>query len=53
MKISIIIPSWNNLEYLKTCIESLLNNSFFENEIIIHVNEGTDGTVEYLTKKNN
>ncbi len=52
MKISIIIPSWNNLEYLKTCIESLLNNSFFENEIIIHVNEGTDGTVEYLTKKN-
>ncbi|MFH1001437.1 MAG: glycosyltransferase [Bacteroidota bacterium] len=52
-KFSIIIPSWNNLDYLKLCISSLRKNSFFDNQIIIAVNEGADGTVGWLeTQKN-
>ncbi len=47
-KFSIIIPTWNNLEYLKLCIKSLRLNSSFDNQIIIAVNEGKDGTVEWL-----
>ena len=47
---SIIIPSWNNLPYLKNCIESLQKNSQFEHQIIVHINEGTDGTLEYVQK---
>ena len=50
--ISIIIPSYNNLKYLKLCIESLEKNSFYKNEILVHVNEGIDGTLDYLNNKN-
>ena len=46
--ISIIIPSFNNLDYLKLCINSLKKNSFYKNEILVHVNEGADGTAKYL-----
>ena len=49
---SIIIPSYNNLDYLKICIESLFKNSFFKNQIIVHLNIGTDGSKEYLKKNN-
>ena len=45
---SIIIPTYNNLEYLKLCLKSIKKNSKFNHEIIIHVNEGTDGTLDYL-----
>jgi len=49
---SIIIPTFNNLNYLKNCIKSIKKNSTFNHEIIPHVNEGKDGTVEYLKKAN-
>ena len=45
---SILIPSFNNLNYLKLCLKSILNNSKKNHEIIIHVNEGSDGTLEYV-----
>ena len=45
---SIIIPTLNNLKYLKVCIESIKKNSFYEHEIIPHVNIGNDGTINYL-----
>ena len=45
---SIIIPTFNNLEYLKKCIESIRKNSFYNHEIIPHVNEGSDGTLDFL-----
>ena len=45
---SILIPSWNNLEYLKLCIISIKKNSQFKHQIIVHVNEGKDGTIEWL-----
>ena len=49
---SIIIPTFNNLEYLKLCIKSIKKNSKFNtHEIIPHVNDGSDGTLNYL--KNN
>jgi len=49
---SIIIPTFNNLDYLKNCIESIKKNSTYHHEIIPHVNEGKDGTIEYLKKVN-
>ena len=48
---SIIIPSWNNLPYLQLCIESIRKNSFYPHQIIVHVNEGADGTKEWLQKQ--
>ena len=49
---SIIIPTFNNVKYLKICIESIKKNSTFNHEIIAHVNLGEDGTKEYLDKEN-
>ena len=45
---SIIIPSLNNLDYLKLCIESINKNSKYKHEIIVHVNIGKDGTIKFL-----
>jgi len=45
---SIIIPSWNSLEYLKICINSILKNSKYPHQIIVHINDGSDGTLEWL-----
>tara|TARA_B100001057_G_scaffold15438_1_gene14676 strand:+ start:2687 stop:3556 length:870 start_codon:yes stop_codon:yes gene_type:complete len=45
---SIIIPTFNNLEYLKLCIESIKKNSKFDHQIITHINVGEDGTKDYL-----
>ena len=49
---SIIIPTFNNLDYLKLCIESIKKNSKFHHQIIPHVNVGEDGTKEFLDSKN-
>ena len=49
MKFSIIVPTWNNLKYLKICLNSIKKNSKYEHDLNVHVNEGNDGTVEYLS----
>ena len=45
---SIIIPTFNNLDYLRLCINSIKKNSKYNHEIIPHINEGNDGTENYL-----
>ena len=45
---SITIPTLNNLKYLKLCLESLQKNSTYNHEIIVHVNIGSDGTLDFL-----
>ena len=48
---SIILPTYNNLEYLKITLESIFKNSKYKHDIIVHVNEGTDGSLDYLKSK--
>lgn len=45
---SIFIPTWNNLAFLQLCVESIRKNSVFEHEILIHVNDGSDGTLQWV-----
>jgi glycosyltransferase involved in cell wall biosynthesis len=45
---SILIPSWNNLNYLKLCINSIRQHSHFKHQLIVVVNEGKDGTIEWI-----
>ncbi len=49
--ISIVIPTYNNLDYLKLCLKSLEKNSSFKHEIIIHINDGSDGTLNFVKAK--
>ena len=50
--ISIVIPTYNNLDYLKLCLKSLKKNSSYDHEIIIHINDGSDGTLEFIKSNN-
>ena len=45
---SVLIPTFNNLKYLKFCIKSIRKNSNYNHQIIPHVNMGEDGTIELL-----
>jgi GT2 family glycosyltransferase len=45
---SILIPTWNNLELLKLCIRSIQQNSAYTHQIIIHVNDGSDGSLAWV-----
>jgi GT2 family glycosyltransferase len=48
---SIVIPSWNNLPYLRLCVESLRRNSWHAHQIVVHVNDGSDGTREWIARE--
>ena len=50
--ISIVIPTYNNLDYLKLCLKSLKQNSNFNHEIILHINNGSDGTLDFAINNN-
>ena len=52
MRISIVIPTLNNINYLKIVLESIRKNSNYEHEIIVHVNENKDNTLNYLKSNN-
>jgi GT2 family glycosyltransferase len=47
---SILIPTWNNLDYLKLAVASIRRHSSREHEIIVHVNggENDDGTLDWV-----
>jgi glycosyltransferase involved in cell wall biosynthesis len=45
---SIVIPSWNNLAYLRLCVASLRRHSTRSHQIIVHVNDGRDGTRDWV-----
>jgi len=46
--VSIIILTWNALDYTKKCVHSIQNHTKYPHEIILVDNASTDGTVEYL-----
>jgi GT2 family glycosyltransferase len=46
--LSILIPTWNNLPYLRLAVDSLRRHSALPHEILVHVNDGTDGTLQWV-----
>lgn len=47
-KITFCIPSKNNRRYLEAAIPSIVNNSFYNNDILVFVDADNDNTVEWL-----
>lgn len=45
---SILLPTWNNLPYLRLCIDSLRRHSAMAHQVIVHVNDGSDGTLDWV-----
>ncbi|MFH1523002.1 MAG: glycosyltransferase family A protein [Patescibacteria group bacterium] len=49
---SIVVPTYNRVDYLKRCVNSLLNLDFSNFEIIIVNDNSTDSTRDYLKNLN-
>ena len=52
MSFSIIIPTYNNLKYLMLCLRSIKQNSKYNHEILLHINDGSDGTLNFAKENN-
>lgn len=50
MKVSVIIPAYNEENYITACLDSLLNQEFPADEIIVVNNNSTDNTVALVKK---
>ena len=48
MSVTIILPTYNRLNYLKTALSSVLNQSFEKVHVLVGNNASEDGTYEFL-----
>ncbi|WP_371134554.1 glycosyltransferase [Limnobacter sp.] len=46
--VSIVMPTWNSMRYIKECIASLLAQTHNNYELLVCDGGSTDGTLEYL-----
>ena len=51
MNFTILVPTYNNLTYLKLFCESIENNSNYSHQLIFHINDGSDGTYNFINNK--
>lgn len=51
MLFSILIPTWNNLPFLELCLDSIEKNSAYRHQILVFVNDGSDGTLEWVKNR--
>lgn len=50
LKLSVIIVNWNHAEYLKLCLDALMDQTFTDFDIYIVDNGSTDGSKERIEK---
>lgn len=48
MKFSIVIPSWNNLPFLRLAVDTIRRHSAWPHQILVHVNDGSDGSLDWV-----
>lgn len=47
-ELSVLIPTWNNLPCLQRCIQAIRTHSTSRLQLIVIVNEGQDGSLDWL-----
>lgn len=52
-RVSIVIPVYNGMPYVQAALESALNQSYQNTEVIVIDNSSTDGTAEWLKSLSN
>ncbi|PJF28373.1 MAG: glycosyltransferase family 2 protein, partial [Phototrophicales bacterium] len=45
---SVVIPNWNGLKFLKTCLDALRAQTYPNIEVIIADNASTDGSQDFI-----
>lgn len=48
MKVTVVIPNYNGIQFLKECLDSLKIQTFRDFDVIIVDNGSTDGSVEFI-----
>lgn len=48
---TILIPTWNNLGFLQLCLKSIHKHSALDHEILVLINDGSDGTKEWVEQQ--
>lgn len=48
---SIIIPTWNNLAFLQLAVDTIRRHSAHAHQILVHVNDGSDGTLAWVREQ--
>jgi glycosyltransferase involved in cell wall biosynthesis len=48
---SIVIPTWNNLPFLQLAVDTIRRHSAHAHEILVHVNDGSDGTLAWVREQ--
>jgi glycosyltransferase involved in cell wall biosynthesis len=51
MKIAVVIPCYNSIEFVEKCLESVQDQDYDDIEIYAYDNGSTDGTLEFLKEK--
>ena len=49
-KLTVVMPVYNNMPYLKQAIKSVIKQNFKNWEMIISDDQSTDGSIEFLKK---
>lgn len=49
--LTILIPSWNNLAHLRLAVESIRAHSAEPHQIVVHVNDGSDGSLAWVREQ--
>lgn len=49
-KVSIVIPAYNNVQYIEETLESVLNQSFEDYEVVIADHSSIDGTAQVIAR---
>ena len=52
MNFSIIIPTFENYKYLSHCVGSILKNSSYKHEVIIHLNGNDENSRKLISEEN-
>jgi glycosyltransferase involved in cell wall biosynthesis len=47
-ELSIIVPTWHNLNLLELCLQSVAAHSELAPQVVVHVNDGSDGTLNWV-----
>ena len=50
MKVSLIIPTYNEEDYIAACLESVMNQEYVPDEIIVVNNNSHDCTVDIASR---
>lgn len=48
---SIVIPTWNNLAHLQLVVRSIREHSAEAHQIVVHVNDGSDGSLAWVREQ--